>query len=225
MDRRRRTAEERAATQRRHIEERDRRKRAGRWHTAAQAAHDAGLPVNVFITVSLDGLAEKELHPREAFTSRAPEEQEKILWGSLRRLAVRRGIPWIGLRAPELDRNRGRHVHIGGHAPDDDTLLDIVAAVARITGVKADRLNLRGFSHGKHCGVIALSPARAWMVQRDVRGLNGNPDLIDYVAKAAGKRRVTGQHRLSTDLIALVRDSAHRGALNSPQRASTRPAG
>lgn len=212
MDKRFKTAAQKARTKRERIDRRDRRQREREWIAAGQAADRAGVPVDFALTLSLHHLV-AEYGASERFLSLSPERQELRIWAALRRVAQRHGVPWVALRAPEHDRTKQRHVHIGAHMPSDSALRDAITTIERITGVSAGWIDCRGRSLGRWVhGVVAKSAGGAWMIQRDVVGEPGNPHLIAYLAKGSGKRRVAGQHRLSKDLRQLATEHMARAA-------------
>jgi hypothetical protein len=201
MDKRFKTPAQKARTKRERLDRRNRRHREREWIAAAHAADQAGSPVNFLLTLSLHHLADEYGASERFLGLSSPENQELRIWAALRRVAQRHGVQWLALRAPEHDRTKQRHVHIGAYMPSDRALRDAIASVERITGVSAGWIDSRGRSLGRWVhGVVAKSPGGAWMIQRDVIGERGNPHLIAYLAKGSGKRRVEGQHRLSQDL-------------------------
>lgn len=206
MDRRRKTAAQKERTKRERLARRAKRQRQHRWNAAGQAAHLADLPINFSLTLSLDRLPE-ERGASSRFIGKTTQRQELTIWVALRCVAKRHGVRWIALRAPEHDRGKGRHLHIAAHMPTDAAMRDAISALERITGVSAAWIDGRGRSLGRWVhGVIAKSPQGAWMIQRDIAGEPGNPHLVAYVAKGAGKDRVDTQHRMSKDLIAITEE-------------------
>jgi hypothetical protein len=203
-DRRRRTDAQKARTRRKRLERQATARRKSDWTAAAHIADRHGVRLNAMITLSLSLLAD-EYGAAPDFLALDPCEQDKRIWSALRRASRRMGFPFVAMRAPEHGGKRKRHVHIVFHAPDDRALLEAVSAIERITGTRAAWTDSRGKHLGNQHGVVALSGAGAWMVQRDVGDTPGNAGLISYVAKGQGKTHVDAQHRLSRDLIALTR--------------------
>ena len=209
MDRRRKTSRQKERTKRDRLARRRKRK----WNAAGQAAHLAALPINFSLTLSLQHLPE-ERGASSRFIGKTPQQQELTIWAALRRVAKRHGVRWVALRAPEHDRGKGRHLHIAAHMPTEAAMRDAISALERMTGVSAAWIDCRGRSLGRWVhGVIAKSPDGAWMIQRDIAGEPGNPHLVAYVAKGAGKDRVDTQHRMSRDLIAITEE--HMGKVSA----------
>lgn len=202
------------------------KRRAERWTAAALAAHSAGYPINTFVTVTLHRFDERERGARALFIAADFKTQESRLWAALRRVAQAHCGVWIAMRAPEHDRGKGRHVHIACHLPDDASRMDAIVAMERVTGAATAWFKPRGARLGRLHGVVAKSAGGAWMIQRDMGSDPGNPNLIDYIAKASGKAKVEAQHRLSDDLSALVKiasDTGGQGGIRSPQGPGRKP--
>lgn len=203
-DRRRKTREQKAKTYRARIARRLARQREQDWLEAAQRADDDDLPLNFALTVTFRALAQETCCP--AFMALSDAEKAKAIWAALRRVAASNGVEWIAARAPEYDSRKGPHLHVAAHMPDAVAMQEAVAAIERVTGAPAAWQALRGRRLGRVQGVIAISPGGGWMAQRDMGSDRGNPGLLRYVAKGAGKHRAEGQHRLSNALCALMRD-------------------
>jgi hypothetical protein len=145
-----------------------------------------------------------------------PAERDRRVWAALRRVASRHAVPFVAVRAPEHDRQRGQHLHLALHLPGDDAIRDALAAIERLTGALADDVTITGRPLSglgrQRQGVVAASPCRGWMLQRAVTGGGGSAvALAQYLAKSAGRDVALGQHRLSNALAALARPQTALG--------------
>jgi hypothetical protein len=212
QDRRRRPDEVKAATKRARIARASARRRVVTWSTAATAAERAGHPLNVALHITWSALAGGER--RDGHVLGLPAvARERRLWSALRLVAARAGVPWLAARGPEHDRGRGLHLHVALHLPDATAIRDAIAAVERLTGAPAERVDLRtwtvrGRGGRHHRGVVAVSGCNGWLMQRRIEALSGGAGLLRYAAKGDGEAEVEGQHRLSNELVALVKRAA-----------------
>jgi hypothetical protein len=203
FDRRRKSDAEKLKTRQRHNLHRKHNVRKREWQAAKDAAARAGFSMNMVATVSWSLSNIDDAHGAEL-----------DLWRHLRVLAKGMGFPWLAMRAPEKGGRGGRHMHLFCHAPNDAARLAIIALIAEKTGAGLARLHLDGFRL-KDCGrtiqgIMAKSRGGEWMVQRNMPELGDVDILTNYIAKAHGKARVDGQHRLSASLVALVKQSSVR---------------
>jgi hypothetical protein len=210
QDRRRRPAEMKAATKRARIERASARRRILTWTAASTAAGKVGHPINVALHVTWAALETGERQDGHILGLPAVA-RERRLWAALRLVAARAGVPWLAARGPEHDRGRGLHLHVALHLPDSAAIRDAITAVERITGAPAEQVDLRtwtvrGRGGRHHRGVVAVSACRGWLIQRHVETLGGDgKGLLRYAAKGDGSAAVEGQHRLSNELVALVK--------------------
>lgn len=188
-------------------------RRRRQWLRAAAATEAAGFPLTVAITVTWSACIAADPLPGHALG--LPEEARSArLWGGLRRLAKRHGVQaFLAARAPEYDSQKGAHLHLMVHLPDA-ALRELVTLIERITGARAENMNMPdGVSMkigGKlRHGVLARGALGAWMIQRNIRaGDGGTEGFIDYMSKQPRSEKVRTQHRLSGDLLALIGSAA-----------------
>jgi hypothetical protein len=213
QDRRRRPDEVKAATKRARIARASARRRVPTWLEAAASAEKLGHPLNVALHITWSALIDGER--REGHVLGLPAvARERRLWSALRLVAARARVPWLAARGPEYDQRRGLHLHMALHLPDAAAIRDAIAVVERLTGAPAERLDMRAWTvpgQGKRQfhGTIAVSGCNGWLMQRRVEALKGGgKGLLRYAAKGDGEVEVEGQHRLSNELVALVRQAA-----------------
>lgn len=204
-DRRRKPEAEKAKNRAARIARASATRRLSHWKRAANATEAAGQPLNLALHITWSALEAGDRQDGHCLGLPQPD-RDKRLWSSLRAVAVRAGVPWLAFRAPEYDRRRGLHVHLGMHLPQSrKTLLDAIATISRLTGASAAWVSFGGRSvpglGGRIEGVVARSYCGGWMLQLNLRATNGGGSgIASYASKGAGKRQATGQHRLSTAL-------------------------
>ena len=139
-------------------------------------------------------------------------ENERVnrIWDRLRRLADDCGVgAWIAARAPEHDREKGLHLHIGVRLPAS-AYGRLVQLIERLTGAPhEDYFPVpKTVTHrGRKChGVIARGQLGAWMIQKNTRSdMGGTEGLMRYVTKAPKAAETSAQFRLSNDMLRIAR--------------------
>ena len=138
-------------------------------------------------------------------------ERANTVWDRLRRLAKDYGAEaWIAARAPEYDREKRHHVHIGARIPAAADLR-LIRTIERLTGAPHEAIYPKPKTitrpGGRKChGVIAIGQLGAWMIQKNIRPWDGGSHgLMHYVTKAPRAVQTTAQFRLSNDMLRLAR--------------------
>lgn len=209
-DRRRRSEASKAKTKAARIARASARRRVKKWTAAASAAEVSGHPLNIALHVTWSALKDGDRRSGHIL-DRPAAECERHLWSGLRMVSARAGVPWLAARGPEHDRRRRLHLHAVVHLPDVAAVRDAIDEVERLTGAPAAWIipagrTLRGNGRTHH-GVVAMSACGGWMLQRRIEGKGSGLGIAAYAAKGNGKARVEGQHRLSNELAALVREA------------------
>ena len=211
-DKRRRTEEQKAKTRAARITRASKRRRVSTWSDAASAAAAVGNPLNVALHVTWSALEHGDRRDGHILGLGAVE-RERRLWAELRLVAARAGVPWLAVRGPEYDRQRGLHLHVALHLPTVAAMRDALGVVERLTGAPAEWIDtggraVRGLGR-RHHGVVARSACGGWFLQRHLESKGGDGLAIAaYAAKGDGKAAVAGQHRLSNALAALAKQAA-----------------
>ena len=137
-------------------------------------------------------------------------ERVNIVWDRLRRLAAEFGEDvWIAARAPEYDREKGLHIHIGARIPAA-AHLRLIRLIERLTGAPAEKVYTTPATvthRGRKChGVMARGQLGAWLIQRNTRaGTGGTEGLMRYLRKAPKAAETSAQFRLSNDMLRIAR--------------------
>lgn len=138
-------------------------------------------------------------------------ERVNIVWDRLRRIAKAHGAEmWIAARAPEYDRERRHHLHIGARIPAAADL-HLIRTIERLTGAPHEEIFTKPTTitrpGGRKChGVIALGELGAWLIQKNTRPWDGGSDgLMRYVTKAPRAVETSAQFRLSGDMLRIAR--------------------
>lgn len=185
------------------------RQRVIEWERAGQALEAAGLPFTVAVHVTWSACYAADQNPGN-FLNRSEADRVNILWDRFRRLAAKHGAEyWIAGRAPECDRQKGLHLHMGLRLPERAHLYGI-GTLERLTGAPHEFIETRGktITHNgrKVHGVIARGQHGAWLFQRNTRlHQGGTMGFMRYVLKAPKADETTAQFRLSGDLLRIAR--------------------
>lgn len=137
-------------------------------------------------------------------------ERVNTVWDRLRRLAAEFGeATWIAARAPEYDREKGLHIHIGARIPAA-AHLRLIRLIERLTGAPAEKVYTTPATvthRGRKChGVMARGQLGAWLIQRNTRaGTGGTEGLMRYLRKAPKAAETSAQFRLSNDMLRIAR--------------------
>jgi len=210
QDGRRRSEAAKAKTRSARIARASARRRVSTWSNAASAAAAVGNPLNVALHLTWSALLGGDRRSGHIL-GLSPIERERRFWSDLRMVAARAEVPWLAMRGPEYDRQRGLHLHVALHLPTVDALRDALNVVERLTGAPAEWIategrTVRGLGR-QHRGVVARSACGGWFMQRHLGETSSNA-LAAYAAKGDGKAAVEGQHRLSNALVAITRQAA-----------------
>jgi hypothetical protein len=190
------------------------RRRHALWTRAGHAVEAAGLPITTTITITWSACEVGERN--DGHILGLPEnERVNTVWDRLRRLATAYGAEaWIAARAPEYDREKRHHLHIGARIPAAADL-HLIRTIGRLTGAPHEAIYTKPTSitrpGGRKChGVIALGQLGAWMIQKNTRPWDGGSHgIMRYVTKAPRAVETSAQFRLSGDFLRIAR--AHGG--------------
>lgn len=197
-DRRTRSEADRSRTKAARLARKDKARRQREWQVSADAASQAGYPVNAFITI----MAGKDIATITGTT-----------WRRLRQMLRKNGSPFVAARGPEYTPGKGHHLHIALHLPTAN-YADTVAVLTETLSEEVGSWGIdpTGRNVGDRSGVVALSKSGNWMLQRHLEFLNGSPDtLVGYAGKGSGKSKAIGRHQRSADLMALTKDHGANG--------------
>jgi hypothetical protein len=186
------------------------RRRQALWERAGNAIEAAGLPITTTITITWSACEAGERH--DGHILGLPEnERVNTVWDRLRRIAAAHGAEaWIAARAPEYDREKRHHVHIGARIPAAADF-HVIRTIERLTGAPAEAIFTKPATitrpGGRKChGVIAIGQLGAWMIQKNLRPWNGGSNgILRYVTKAPRATETTAQFRLSGDMLRIAR--------------------
>ena len=185
------------------------RRRVSQWRKAGAAVEAAGLPMTVAICITWSACEAADRNDGNILG--LPEnERVNVVWDRMRRLAAEFGAEaWIAARAPEHDREKGLHLHVGARIPAA-AHLRLIGLIERLTGAPADKVYTAPATvihRGRKCkGVMAHGQLGAWMIQRNLRaGTGGTEGLMRYLRKAPKAAETSAQFRLSQDMLRIAR--------------------
>ena len=192
------------------------------WQRAGEAVEAAGSPMTTAVTITWSTCLAADRTPGNILGLPENERVNRV-WDRMRRLAREFGEDqWIAARAPEYDRQKAHHVHIGARIPAAADFR-LIKTIERLTGAPAERIysspttvRLPG---GRVChGVIAIGQLGAWLIQKNTRIRDGGTaGLMKYVSKAPRTRQTSAQYRLSCDMLRISRE--YDGGTITPEQA------
>lgn len=185
------------------------RRREAEWRHAGSAVEAAGLPMTTAIHVTWSACHAADMRAGHIL-GKSEQERVNTLWDRLRRLAAEYGAEaWIAARAPEYDRQKGLHLHMGLRLPEA-AYRRAIGILEKLTGAPAEAIFTRDKTithHGRKVhGVIARGQCGAWLLQRNTRaGIGGTEGLMRYIRKAPKAAETSAQFRLSGDMLRIAR--------------------
>ncbi len=180
-----------------------RAKRAEQFKAAASAASAAGYPFTHQVTITWGACKQGERRHGHSLDLTEPAIVSR-LWRNLKGLMKKNGLPFVAMRAPEYDAQKGCHLHVAMHATDNITpsLIDVIE---RLTGAPDDTTNVFTMAERRK-GFMARSSCCGWLLQKNLRiGAGGEHGLAGYLGKAMPQAEVKAQYRLSDDLHQLTK--------------------
>ena len=200
-DKRTRTAAQRSRTKADRLARADKARRKREWLASAEAASQAGYPINALITI----MAGRDI---ATITETA--------WRRLRQMLRKNSSPFVAVRGPEYTPKKGHHLHIALHL-QPETYADTVAVLTETLSEEVGSWGIdpTGKTVGDRHGIVALSKNGGWMLQRHLQSLNGSPEkLVGYAGKGSGKDKAIGRHQRSADLLHMTK--MHLKAIQAP---------